>query len=312
MSALRRPALVALLGAALLAAGRVPASAGGADQPKEFDVLLEKVGSPADPDVVRALSRHAALRDPEQATRLVGVLWHAGGVHASLALALLAKHDAASVRAEALKGIAHVGLRFHEGIENVRAGLEDREPAVRRAACAALGKVGTAEDVASLLDVIRQDDMKLVQEGYRGLIALTTQRMPYQAGRWAAWWAQAKEELPKRIEDALETVTKGGEGQEAEVAAARHVLVQHGWIELDAVRAQVREWLRSRDARHRIEGFRVATALHDGDLADEVSSAFRYERNPAVWPEGLQAASALGTKTEGVRAPDPEPESPGR
>jgi hypothetical protein len=129
----------------------------------------------------------------------------------------------------------------------------------------------------------------------------TRQKIPWEASRWVAWWAEAQETLPSRIDAALAALESPEETASRD--DARVTLARYGWMAVPSLRDVAREWIRSSDVRLRTEGFLLVQALRLGDLADEVASAFRYERHPDAWPAGRQVAVSLGVPTDGVKPP---------
>jgi HEAT repeat protein len=290
-----------------LAASPAVAPARAADLPGDLVALISRVGTPADADSVGRLVRHKALKDPEVAMNVVGVLWHAGGPAAAKGLVKLSDHASEKVRIEALRGVAHLGLRLRESLKALRACATDRNAEIRAAALGVLGRVGDAEDLPTLIDATEDDVVDVRQEAYRALGALSGQHMQWQSGRWESWWAGAKAEMPARLDAAVRTISEHASDKDAltDVLDARRLLAQHGWISNDDMIDVARAWLRSSDPALRIQGFDLAAALRLGDLADDVSSTFRYERDPDVWPVGLACATVLGVKTAGEKPPPP-------
>src|SRR5439155_14417567 len=129
VSVSRRTATLALAGA-LLAVGAPagPAAASG-EAPKAdpaVEALLARLERPPEARSVMGIVRMPAVaRDPATALRVVCVLWHAGGYASAAGLRVLARHDDACVRATAIRGVAHVGLRVRAGFDAVREALKD-------------------------------------------------------------------------------------------------------------------------------------------------------------------------------------------
>jgi hypothetical protein len=270
--------------------------------PAEVEALLTEISAtPPTPKTVVEVVRHPATADAEVARRVVAVLWHRGGYAAARGLQSLARHRDPEVRVEALRGVAAVGLRVHEGLANVEQASRSRDSAERAAAIAALGRVGNGNHVPMLLVALRTDDKPTLQAAYRALTDLTKAKVPWQPARWEHWWAEVEKTARGRIRTALDCIEAGD--CPTSTASGREVLDAYGWIEAASVEQAVKGWVRSSIPRLRIEGYRAARTLRLGDLAEEVGSAFRYDRDPTAWPEGRTSATALGIATEGVTPP---------
>lgn len=298
-------AFAAFLGAAAIPGAPALAGEGQAPKPAPGPTIEERIGAigkPADARAVRDLVRAEEMRDPALALSLVGALWHAGGYGAQRGLATLASHRDRSVRIEALKGVAHLGLRIAEGMETIRSATRSADVEERTAAFEALGRVGDAKDVPDLLAVVETCEPCPSHAGARALAALSGERVPAGRGRWRAWWDQARKEVVPRLGPALDTVARSKD--EAARAAARTLLAKHAWLVLADATEAARMWLRAADPGTRIEGYRLAAVLRQGDLAEEVTSAVKYERHPEAFDAGLASAAVLGVPTAGLRRPD--------
>jgi hypothetical protein len=188
-------------------------------------------------------------------------------------------------------------------MDHVRDALRDRVPGVRLAAIAAVGRVGDSADVPFLLDSLSSTDPAELSAGHAALQSLTGLRIPPQIARWDYWWTEAQDSLGTRVDAAILTI---GEGRaDTDVAGARDILGRYAWFEPDRLKETLRRWLRSSESRLRIEGYRLAASSRCGDLAEEVGSAFRYDRDLASFEVGRESARALGVPTEGVIPPKP-------
>jgi hypothetical protein len=289
--------LVALLGWAAPAGAEEPSSP--AD---EVEVLLKTIAAaPPSPKVVVEIVRHPSTSDPEVARRVLAVLWHRGGYGATIGLQALARHRDPGIRADALRGVAAVGLRVRDGLRHVEDAVRSRDPDERGAALTALGRVGTGEHVPILLEALHAKDKPTLLAAYRALTTLTGAKNPWHPDRWEHWWSCVGGEARTRIDDALQAIES--EASPTDVSSARGVLYSYGWIERDLVEETLREWIRSTSARLRIEGYRAARLMRLGDLAKEVDSAFRYEQDPVAWIEGRASAATLGVPIDGAKPP---------
>jgi hypothetical protein len=297
----RRPLLAAALLATLaLALARAPASAAEGTPDAAVEAELRSLERPPPAaSVVRIVRRDAVARDRVTALRVVGVLWHSGGRGAAVGLGMLARHADAEVRATALRGVARLGLRIGTQLDGLREATLDREGAVRDAALAAIGRVGDGDDVEGLLAWTETEDLSVRHVAFRALATLSGQRIARDPRRWRDWWADASAAGPARIEWALGEI----ERPDGDVGSARAALARHGWQRLPVVLEACRGWLRSPDPRLREEGYRLAGALRMADLADEVSSAFRYEADPDAWRAGRWTAALFGTDAGRVASP---------
>ncbi len=286
--------------------------AGEAPDPAAPDPVVEarlaKLSSPPAPREVADLVRLPSVKEaPSAALRVVAVLWHAGGYAAAKGLRTLSTHDDASVRVAALTGVAHVGLRVAEGTDAVRRALSSRSLDERIAAFEAIGRVGDAQDVPDLVAALGECEACPRQAAYRALSALSGERLPAVPGRWQAWWQESQREMLPRIDAALDAISLQGtatSGGERTVAPARALVLKEGWRAVDRVVEVARAFLRASDPALRIEGYRLAKGLRLGDLAEEVESAFKYERHPEAFDEGALAATALGVPTANAKRPD--------
>ena len=119
--------------------------------------------------------------------------------------------------------------------------------------------------------------------------------------RWQDWWNETGRSMPQAVDRALNRVEEGGEA--ADVEGARACLSRCAWASIDVVAEAAHAWLHSSDPRLRTDGFRLAASARLGGLADDVASAFRFERHPDVWTAGLASAIALGAPTKGIARP---------
>jgi hypothetical protein len=300
VSTVRRAfALPALL--ALAALATAPSAARAAEDAGGVAALLRQVGAPAEPEAVRRLVRLEALRDAGAASRAVAALWHAGGHAAAAGLLHLARHSDPAVRRDALRGIAHLGLRPAGDPAAVRSALDDPDAGARAAAFEAVAVAGDARDVPSLLARAASSSPAERSLAFRALRGLTGERsIPYDAVRWADWWAMSQEDLEARLRAGLAAIEAGDDP--SRTALGREHLDRHAWAALDLVTAHLRAWVQGEDPRLRREGLRAAAALRLGALADLVESALPWEQDPEVLPALADAAVALGVRRAGTSA----------
>jgi hypothetical protein len=298
-------------------------------RPADFDDLVARLGSPADPNVVRLLVPYARSSEDARADAVVGALWHAGGYAAARGLLDVAVAARGPLRASALDCFARLGIRVGSAsaIQAVRDAMDDPEMAVRRQAFEAIAVLGTSDDLPALLAAAASPDGPVRTCAWIALPKLTGEKIQPPARRWVEWWSLAQADLRAWIQTAIANIDAGDDP--SLVALARENLARHAWANLPAVEEAVRDWLESSEPRLHAEAYRVVAALRWGDLAAEVERALRYEGDAAARTEGEAAARLIGLpvrtaaplaarpsgdlRTEVVAPPsEPSPEPDGR
>ena len=301
----------------------LPAPAEATPEADALEPFLQAVTAPATEEAVRALMKRPELQEAEHALRAVGRLWHGGGPHAAVALRTLAGHADPSVKEAALRGVYAVGLRGEAGTRGereLRRALTHPEIAVRRAAYEAVGKVGSGDDVASLVLGLVSEEPGVRSLASRALALLTGERHGADAIRWAFWWERSRNDLEQKLETALETLGSGAlasgthgagtpgsdeidepdELDELVEAQAWDVVERRAWLLPAQVEQLARAWLGSMDAVQRQRGYRLAACVRAAALAKDVLKAERQDaRGPVV--EVVQSTKrALGLLPPGV------------
>ena len=295
----RATVLLAILDAGLgvAAPGVRPATAGTegvTGRPDSFEDLVGRLGSPADPFVVERILPHARTSDPVRTQAVVGALWHAGGHAAARGLLEIGARSEGAERALAWECFGRRGLRVSSapGLLAVREAMSDPDMSVRRQAFAAIGVLGTAEDMPALLAAAHSPDGAVRTCAWGALPRLTGVRMQPQARRWTEWWGESEKDLRAAVTTALDDLQLGEDP--SRVQHARVVLARHAWVALEPVEEAVREWIAFGDIRLRIEGYRVVGALRWGDVAVDLSRALLYERDEDALEEGRRAGRVVG------------------
>jgi HEAT repeat protein len=291
----RAAVLVAVLGFAAPAIPRAAAGTEGATgRAASFEDLVGRLGSPADPAVVSRILAHARRSDPVRTQAVVGALWHAGGHAAARGLLEIGARSEGAQRALAWECFARLGIRVASAphLRAVREALDDPDMSVRRQAFAAIGILGTAEDLPALLAAAGSPDGAVRTCAWGALPRLTGVRMQPQARRWTEWWAESEKDLRAAVSTALDDLELGEDS--SRVQHARVVLARHAWADLAVVEEAVRGWIAFGDIRLRVEGYRVVAALRWGELADDLARALRYERDDDALEEGRRAGRVVG------------------
>jgi len=304
-----RVVVVVVVAAALAAAPRAVAQedrARPAERGDAIGALLLGLGDPPRLDLVNALVRDPRMAVAATARQVAENLASRGGYAVAQGLVDLARHRDASVRFAALRGIAEVELRRADQLIWIRAALRDQDPLVRTAACEAIGRVGDASDLPLLLEGLASDDERARGAAGGAIAKLTGLNLPTgEVLRWNEWWTGAKSWIPAQLDRAIERIDAGGE--RADLRDARALLGQYAWFDVEKVQGAVAIWLRTLDARHRTEGYRVAAACRLGDLADDVRRAALDEDEPGVVAVALRACMKLGVASDGMKCPPTAP-----
>lgn len=272
-----------------------------------LEPFLLAVTAPASEEAVRALMKRPELQEAEHALRAVGRLWHGGGPHAAVALRTLAGHADPSVKEAAMRGVYAVGLRGEAGTRGereLRRALTHPEIAVRRAAYEAVGKVGSGDDVASLVLGLVSEEPGVRSLASRALAMLTGERHGADAIRWAFWWERSRNDLEQKLEAALETLGSGALGSDEQdelvEAQAWDVVERRAWLLPAQVEQLARAWLGSMDPVQRQRGYRLAACVRSAALAKDVLKSERQDARGPVVEVVLNAKRALGLLPPGV------------
>jgi hypothetical protein len=289
--------LAVLAAVGVTAPGVRPAFAGTEGvtrRPDSFEDLVARLGSPADPAVVERILPHARTSDPVRTQTVVGALWHAGGHAAARGLLEIGARSEGAQRALAWECFGRLGIRVASApqVLAVREALSDPDMSVRRQAFAAIGILGTAEDMPALLAAAHSPDGAVRTCAWGALPRLTGVRMQPQARRWTEWWGESEKDLRAAVTTALEDLELGEDV--SRIQHARVILARHAWVALEPVEEAVREWIAFGDIRLRVEGYRVVGSLRWGDVAGDLDRALRYERDEDALEEGRRAGRVLG------------------
>ena len=263
--------------------------------PSAFETALTAVVAPPSQASVEALMRLPELEQAPEALRAVGRLWHAGGTYAAEALRVLARHADPGVREGALRGLAVLGLRGEAGSRGergIRRALTDRDPAVRRAAFEALGRVGVADDVAPLIEGLASPEAEVRSLALRALRTLTGERLTTDPARWAYWWEHARDSLEAQVESALHTLDE--QAEELDAAQAWSVLERRAWVAPAAVERRAGVWIAGWDRAQRVQGYRLVVILRSAALAEAVEESARKDATGPAAEACLAAQRALG------------------
>jgi hypothetical protein len=264
-------------------------------EPGSLEALLAAVPSPASKDAVLELLERPELVVGEQALRIAGAFWHAGGPHAADGLRTLAAHAEASVREAALRGLAVLGLRGEPGSRGeaaVRRALQDREPLVRRAAYEAVGRIGGPDDVPLLVQGLASQEPDVRSHALRALRTLTGERLTTEPTRWTYWWEHSREPLEAQVALALGALEAGAE--ELESTYAWSIVERRAWIARPLAEQTAGRWLGAWDPEQRRDGYRLAALLRYAPLAEEVQSAARQDAAGVAAEACALAQRALG------------------
>ncbi|MFM8980486.1 MAG: HEAT repeat domain-containing protein [Planctomycetia bacterium] len=270
--------------------------------------LLAAVEGKAREADVRALMRAPAVHMPRFELAAALRLAHAGGPYAARALRELLESPEARVRRMALDGIRQAGLRTRgtssDDRELARA-LRDDDPELQRLAVEALGRVGLAEDVESLVAALESESGPMVLAAEHALAVLTGASQGSTAGRWASWWQRNREPLTRAVALALDeleeearVVPEGEEGAQALVAQEQQawaLVERDAWLLLPDVANRARSWMTQGEVAGRVRGYRLAAALRSLDLVGDLERAQRSgESDPAAAAALERALAAYG------------------
>jgi HEAT repeat protein len=304
-----------LLGAQTQTAAQAKAAVAAAKaeaEAAEFEALLAHLIAPLQPELVRAALRHPRVADAGAARELLMHLTVHGGAAAVEGLAALAGHKETEVRVAALNGIAALGFRSAEGTVAVRTALWDSEAEVRHAAAAALGTVGEADDVASLIEMLKSEEEGVPGDALGALLSLTRVRNGRDLQTWSYWWSLARKDLEESLAASIRVLAAGG--TDVEVADARCLLQGSAWVAPRKLEDAAREWLRADEPRLRCEAYRLIADARLADLADDAVRQLRTEMDPETEKAGRQCLvvmgflpAVVGPALEGQPAPAPLP-----
>lgn len=284
---------------ALAAAPGAVAQSAGPGASATGDSLVAGIGDPPRLEFVSAVVRDPKLSDPAAARAVAEALTARGGFAVAQGLLHLVRHRDAAVRFAALRGLAEVGLRRSDGMIWVRKALRDSDGLVRTAAFGAIGRIGDASDLPLLLEALASDDERARAAAGNALVTLTGMSFSVEeVARWNDWWKASKGWIPVQLDRAIAKLELGGE--RADVRDARAILAKYAWYDVEKVQGRVAGWLRTMDARHRMEGYRALHACRLGDLAEDLRRAAADEDDPAALAFALRAARRFGVAVDAM------------
>jgi HEAT repeat protein len=257
---------------------------------------LDRLGAVPSVDAVLGVARKARGAGETTAMRAIAVLRTCRGHAAARGLGILVAHTSPTVREAALEAIAENAVRVAETLPEVRELLACEDDDVRAAAFAAVGAVGDASDVPTLLSALHSGDPDVIRCAYDALRTLSGARLAYREGVWARWWKETRETAPARLTHALEVLEKSED--ETALADARALVVRCGWMDLASVGARVTAWLDAPDPRLRSDAYSIAAKLRLGDVAQALEWALGFESDPRARELGIAAAKVLGVRTD--------------
>jgi hypothetical protein len=284
---------------ALLLLAALASRPAAAETPQDPDALLAAVGTPASERAVRAALDDRRFEEPAQALRLAATLRVSGGVAAADGLRRLVASRHPEVRRAALEGLAELGLRSREVVRDVRKAADDPDATVRLAVIGALGRVGDGRDVEGLLAGLSSEKGEVRSASLRALRSLSGALLTASPVRWTQWWSKVEPKGRQDLEDALHAVSEA-EDEDTDLEGPRNTIASLGWIDVEAVEAAARDWMRSTRPLARLEGFRAVTALRLAGLAEVVRSESRFRRSDADEWAALDAARQLGIEALGA------------
>jgi HEAT repeat protein len=267
----------------------------------KLERALESLPTPLDPSAVAAVIALVPSEDSDAALAVVDTLAAHGGYAAVQGIRRFLDHSDPFIRAAALRATAALRIRLAEGMYAVRNARSDGDPDVVLAAYQAIGAVGDASDVPTLLEAMASEDRVAVVAARDALRAMTGLRHPYRVKLWRQWWRETQELEAPRLPKALDLlVTSADPG---DVEDARAVIERNAWLDVANTRERLETCFGSGDERVRAEAYRLAGRLRFGDLAEPLARTLRFERDRAAWDAGVAAAKELGVRVEG----DPPP-----
>jgi len=295
MNARRGLCIVTAVCAALWLAGP-PVHAGDSSAPvvaeDYFETAFLSLGATPSSDAVLRISRKAQFGEPLPALRLAGAMSSLGGHACAAGLRTLVRHRDPDVRAAALRGVAQLRLRAATDMDVVRAARDDRDPAVRDAAYAAIGVVGDATDVPALLDALASTDSGVVAAAFAALRDLSGARLRCRVVLWRQWWKETEAGAPERLARALTILATSADP--AERAEAQAFVERTAWIRLSVVQNRVQDCLKSESPELRRMGYRLAASLRLADLGDALAAAVSIEHDAECLRVASESARALG------------------
>jgi hypothetical protein len=286
----------------LLAAAGAPARAVESRVPTEARALAQFLGSPARPDRAWRAWEHVRSREVELAVRLADALGIAGGHGALGPLGELLRDRDPRVRLAATAAVGRVGLRSEDVAERLRDVLRWREDDELLGAVEALGRLGDGRDVEPLIDLMAAEDRRVGLAAYAALAQLSGRSIPPVPSRWSYWWRTARLRSQAQVRDAVTAIEEEPEGPFADLHVAR--LREAAWVELPGVRALLREWITGSNDALQSHAIGLALDLALAELGPRIERLREMERDGT--PLALQADEALVRL--GLRLPPlPEP-----
>jgi hypothetical protein len=259
--------------------------------PENIELSLVALGPTPTADAVRALARKAQFSDEMTARRFAVTMATHGGYACAAALRTLIRHRTPEVRVAALRGIAKLKFRVADGMDAVREALADQESVVRDAAVAAIGAVGDASDVPTLLAAAESSDPNVSSPAFAALCDLSGARLRYRAPLWRQWWKDTQERGPMQLLQSLSTLENG---RDADAGDASAVVARHAWLRLREVQNRVAACFHAETPEQRRAGYRLAADLRLGDLAEPLAAALTWEHDEENLRVGVESAKALG------------------
>ncbi len=262
----------------------------------DLDLAMESLGTPPASDQVTALVRMVEYKDEATALRVVALLSGRGGAASAMGLARLARHLEPPVREAAFLAMAHLRLRFEDAAAAVRAARDDDDPSVRAAAFTALGAIGDASDVPSILEALSCPEKDVAAAAYEAIRSISGARLPYRPECWRQWWEETRTKAAPAAGRSLTQIESGGSPEALDLA--RTTIERNCWSDVQAVQARLEAWLDSTDPRMRLEAYGLIAKCRLATLADRVTFSLRFVTEPAELEAGRDCAAALGVRID--------------
>jgi hypothetical protein len=262
----------------------------------DFEAALAALGPTPSADAVQSLARKALFADETPALRFAGTMSARGGYACAAGLRPLVRHRSPDVRIAALRGIARLRYRGVDEMDAIRALRDDNESAVRTAAYAALGAVGDAADVPSLLDAAESADAGVSSAAFSALRELSGVRMRFKAPLWRQWWKETEERVPAEVLTALAAIENG---RDVEALDAHAVVARGAWVRLREVQNRAAACLCSERVEQRRGGYRLVADLRLYSLAEPLAAALVWEQDAENLRVGAESAKSVGVALTG-------------
>ncbi|MDJ0520570.1 MAG: hypothetical protein QNJ90_00700 [Planctomycetota bacterium] len=248
--------------------------------------LIASLGSPASEEAVSKALATARYRDKEYGVALARALGRTGGPSAMEGLVDLMRSRYAEVHVAVFEAVETLDLRHAGLVEHAALAAQRGTPAVREAAFGALSRTGDATHLSIMLRCLEDADPGVRHTALRALRGVTGASRPPSRASWSKWWTRYGARGRKDLHAALDALAD--ETTPIDLRTISDVIERYGWIDLPAVRLEVRALLHRSETTLQVEGCRLAQALRLADLGADVSSLYRYASEKRV----IEAAQA--------------------